>query len=77
MAELCVLSKHTELNIFSHIHAACCDLMVCFFLFCQQTSAGAFEMSEIKQQKTPPPLPPKPEHGLLKSQLAAVDGTGE
>uniref|UniRef100_A0A3P8T0Q7 Palmitoyltransferase n=1 Tax=Amphiprion percula TaxID=161767 RepID=A0A3P8T0Q7_AMPPE len=28
------------------------------------------ELSDIKQQKTPLPLPPKPDHGLLKSQVA-------
>lgn len=42
---------------------------------CQQTSAGAVELSDIKQMKTPPPLPPKPEHGLLKSHSTATDGT--
>ncbi|KAK2888283.1 palmitoyltransferase ZDHHC8B isoform X2 [Channa argus] len=42
----------------------------------KQTSSGAVELSDIKQQKTPPPLPPKPEHGLLKSQLAAANEMG-
>ncbi|KAG7224045.1 hypothetical protein INR49_015302, partial [Caranx melampygus] len=42
----------------------------------KQTSAGAVELSDIKQLKTPPPLPPKPEHGLLKSQLTAMDEMG-
>uniref|UniRef100_A0A3B4ZX61 Palmitoyltransferase n=1 Tax=Stegastes partitus TaxID=144197 RepID=A0A3B4ZX61_9TELE len=36
---------------------------------------SAVELSDIKQQKTPPPLPPKPDHGLLRSQVAAMDGT--
>lgn len=48
-------------------------LFLCDFFFCQKTSA--VELSDIKQMKTPPPLPPKPERGLLKSQLAAMDGT--
>ncbi|KAM7368983.1 hypothetical protein PAMP_013283 [Pampus punctatissimus] len=42
----------------------------------KRTSVGAVELSDIKQLKTPPPLPPKPEHSLLKSQLAAMDGMG-
>ncbi|XP_057675670.1 palmitoyltransferase ZDHHC8B isoform X1 [Corythoichthys intestinalis] len=29
-----------------------------------------------QKQKTPPPLPPKPEHGLLKSHLAAIEEMG-
>ncbi|KAF3702024.1 putative palmitoyltransferase ZDHHC8 [Channa argus] len=44
--------------------------------YTHQTSSGAVELSDIKQQKTPPPLPPKPEHGLLKSQLAAANEMG-
>ncbi|XP_040013612.1 palmitoyltransferase ZDHHC8 [Xiphias gladius] len=43
---------------------------------CQQASAAAVEMSDIKQVKTPPALPPKPDHGLLKSHLAAMDEMG-
>ncbi|KAK2819168.1 hypothetical protein Q5P01_024729 [Channa striata] len=39
------------------------------------TSAGAVKLSDIKHQKTPPPLPPKPEHGL-KSQLASMNEMG-
>lgn len=81
-------TKETQLNIFSHIICGLRPHMsnyiiryllflhVCFF-FWQRTSAGAVELSDIKQMKTPPPLPPKPGHGLLKSQLAAVDGTIE
>ncbi|XP_074474127.1 palmitoyltransferase ZDHHC8B isoform X2 [Sebastes fasciatus] len=42
----------------------------------KRTSAGAVELSDIKQMKTPPPLPPKPNHGLLKSQLAVMDEMG-
>uniref|UniRef100_A0A3B4TM20 Palmitoyltransferase n=2 Tax=Seriola dumerili TaxID=41447 RepID=A0A3B4TM20_SERDU len=42
----------------------------------KQTSAGAVELSDIKQLKTPPPLPPKPDHGLLKGQIAAMDEMG-
>ncbi|XP_026209569.1 palmitoyltransferase ZDHHC5 [Anabas testudineus] len=42
----------------------------------KRTSARAVELSDIKQMKTPPTLPPKPEHGLLKSHLAAVDEMG-
>ncbi|XP_071322740.1 palmitoyltransferase ZDHHC8B isoform X2 [Trachinotus anak] len=42
----------------------------------KQASARAVELSDIKQMKTPPPLPPKPDHGLLKSQLAAMDEMG-
>uniref|UniRef100_I3K960 Palmitoyltransferase n=1 Tax=Oreochromis niloticus TaxID=8128 RepID=I3K960_ORENI len=30
------------------------------------------KLSDIKQPKTPPPLPPKPDHGLLKSQVALL-----
>ncbi|XP_044190611.1 palmitoyltransferase ZDHHC8B [Thunnus albacares] len=48
----------------------CQDLQI------KRTSAGAVELSDIKQMKTPPPLPPKPEHSLLKSQLAAMDEMG-
>ncbi|KAF7664644.1 hypothetical protein LDENG_00170970 [Lucifuga dentata] len=40
------------------------------------STAGAVEMSDIKRPKTPPPLPPKPDHSLLKSHLAALDETG-
>lgn len=42
----------------------------------KQTSTGAVKLSDIKQPKTPPPLPPKPDHGLLKSQVAAMDDPG-
>ncbi|GAA6217107.1 palmitoyltransferase ZDHHC5-like, partial [Lates japonicus] len=42
----------------------------------KQTSTGAVELSDFKQLKTPPPLPPKPDHGLLKSHLAAMDEMG-
>ncbi|KAM9841855.1 palmitoyltransferase ZDHHC8B [Aulostomus maculatus] len=42
----------------------------------KRTSARAVELSDTKQMKTPPPLPPKPEHGLLKSHLAAMDEIG-
>ncbi|XP_037609766.1 palmitoyltransferase ZDHHC8B isoform X2 [Sebastes umbrosus] len=42
----------------------------------KRTSAGAVELSDIKQMKTPPPLPPKPNHGLLKSQRAVIDEMG-
>ncbi|CAJ1070603.1 probable palmitoyltransferase ZDHHC8 [Xyrichtys novacula] len=42
----------------------------------KRTSAGAVELSNIKQMKTPPPLPPKPEHGLLKSHSTATDEMG-
>ncbi|XP_029371958.1 probable palmitoyltransferase ZDHHC8 [Echeneis naucrates] len=41
----------------------------------KQTLAGAVA-SDLKQMKTPPPLPPKPNHGLLRSQLAAMDEVG-
>ncbi|KAJ0057083.1 hypothetical protein NL108_002005, partial [Boleophthalmus pectinirostris] len=40
------------------------------------SSSGAVELSDLKQLKPPPPLPPKPEHGLLKSHLAALDKMG-
>lgn len=43
--------------------------------FCQQSSAGAVELSDIKQLKAPPPLPPKPDRSLLRSQAAVMDGT--
>uniref|UniRef100_A0A8C2ZJN2 Palmitoyltransferase n=1 Tax=Cyclopterus lumpus TaxID=8103 RepID=A0A8C2ZJN2_CYCLU len=33
------------------------------------------KLPDIKQMKSPPPLPPKPDHGLLKSQLSVMDGT--
>ncbi|XP_029301365.1 palmitoyltransferase ZDHHC5 isoform X2 [Cottoperca gobio] len=42
----------------------------------KRTSAGAAELSDIKQLKTPPLLPPKPDHGLLKSQLTVMDEKG-
>uniref|UniRef100_H2LU13 Palmitoyltransferase n=1 Tax=Oryzias latipes TaxID=8090 RepID=H2LU13_ORYLA len=35
-------------------------------------SAGAVELSDIKQMKNPPPLPPKPDRGLLKSHAAML-----
>lgn len=31
----------------------------------------------MKESKTPPPLPPKPDHSVLRGQLAAADGTGD
>ncbi|XP_029025211.1 palmitoyltransferase ZDHHC8B-like isoform X2 [Betta splendens] len=37
-----------------------------------QNKKNSVELSDMKQTKTPPPLPPKPEHSLLRS-LAAVD----
>ncbi|XP_033845511.1 palmitoyltransferase ZDHHC8 isoform X2 [Periophthalmus magnuspinnatus] len=40
------------------------------------SSSGAVELTDLKQTKPPPPLPPKPEHGLLKSHLAALDKMG-
>ncbi|XP_020485534.2 palmitoyltransferase ZDHHC8B [Labrus bergylta] len=42
----------------------------------KRTSAGAVELSDIKQMKTAPPLPPKPEHALLKSHSTATDEMG-
>nr|XP_057920096.1 palmitoyltransferase ZDHHC8B isoform X2 [Doryrhamphus excisus] len=43
----------------------------------KRSSAGVVvEQSDTKQQKSPPPLPPKPEHGLLKSHLASMEETG-
>ncbi|XP_076019741.1 palmitoyltransferase ZDHHC8B [Genypterus blacodes] len=39
------------------------------------SSVRAAEPSDAKQVKTPPPLPPKPDHSLLRSQLAALGGT--
>nr|XP_020474240.1 palmitoyltransferase ZDHHC5-like isoform X2 [Monopterus albus] len=42
----------------------------------KRTSTGAVEPSDIKQVKTPPPLPPKPDHGLLKHKLAAMNEMG-
>ncbi|XP_043952202.1 palmitoyltransferase ZDHHC8B [Gambusia affinis] len=42
----------------------------------KQSSAGAVELSDIKQLKHPPPLPPKPDRGLLKSQVAVLDDLG-
>ncbi|CAK6959498.1 palmitoyltransferase ZDHHC8B [Scomber scombrus] len=48
----------------------------CHDLKIKRTSAGAVELSDIKQLKTPPPLPPKPEHSMLRSQLAAMDEKG-
>ncbi|XP_026154087.1 probable palmitoyltransferase ZDHHC8 isoform X2 [Mastacembelus armatus] len=42
----------------------------------QQTSAGAVKLSDIKQVKTPPPLPPKPDRGLLKSHITSMDEMG-
>lgn len=50
----------------------CVTLVLCFLLSCQRPSAGAVELSDIKQMKSPPPLPPKPDRGLLKSH---ADGT--
>uniref|UniRef100_A0A672ZEA9 Palmitoyltransferase n=1 Tax=Sphaeramia orbicularis TaxID=375764 RepID=A0A672ZEA9_9TELE len=38
-----------------------------------RSSAGAVELSDVKL-KTPPPLPPKPDHGLMKSQVAVTEG---
>ena len=54
---------------------SCFTVFFSFFFSCQRTSAGAVELSDIKQGKTPPPLPPKPDHGLLKSHASALDGT--
>uniref|UniRef100_A0A8C6TVK7 Palmitoyltransferase n=1 Tax=Neogobius melanostomus TaxID=47308 RepID=A0A8C6TVK7_9GOBI len=34
---------------------------------------GFITLSDTSQIKPPPPLPPKPDHGLLKSHLAALD----
>ncbi|XP_017291218.1 palmitoyltransferase ZDHHC8 [Kryptolebias marmoratus] len=42
----------------------------------KRPSAGAVELSDIKQLKTPPPLPPKPDRSLLKSQVAVSDDMG-
>ncbi|KAM4532985.1 palmitoyltransferase ZDHHC8B isoform 2-T3 [Fundulus diaphanus] len=42
----------------------------------KQSSAGAVELSDIKQLRNPPPLPPKPDRGLLKSQVAVMDDVG-
>ncbi|XP_061783236.1 palmitoyltransferase ZDHHC8B isoform X2 [Nerophis lumbriciformis] len=42
----------------------------------RRSSAGAVEPSDGKQQKSPPPLPPKPEHGLLKSHLVSMEEMG-
>ncbi|XP_026154086.1 palmitoyltransferase ZDHHC5 isoform X1 [Mastacembelus armatus] len=42
----------------------------------KQTSAGAVKLSDIKQVKTPPPLPPKPDRGLLKSHITSMDEMG-
>nr|XP_019937291.1 PREDICTED: probable palmitoyltransferase ZDHHC8 [Paralichthys olivaceus] len=43
----------------------------------KKTSGEAVELSDIKHQPSgPPPLPPKPDHGLLKSHLAAMDEMG-
>uniref|UniRef100_A0A3B4FN16 Palmitoyltransferase n=1 Tax=Pundamilia nyererei TaxID=303518 RepID=A0A3B4FN16_9CICH len=37
-----------------------------------KVSTKTVKLSDIKQPKTPPPLPPKPDHGLLKSQVALL-----
>ncbi|KAM6900843.1 palmitoyltransferase ZDHHC8B [Lycodopsis pacificus] len=50
--------------------------ILCQDLQNKRTSAGAVELSDIKQMKTPPALPPKPDHGQLKSQLAIMDEMG-
>ncbi|XP_035039797.2 palmitoyltransferase ZDHHC8B [Hippoglossus stenolepis] len=43
----------------------------------KKTSSEAVELSDIQHQASgPPPLPPKPEHGLLKSHLTAMDEKG-
>uniref|UniRef100_UPI003AACF824 palmitoyltransferase ZDHHC8B n=1 Tax=Centroberyx gerrardi TaxID=166262 RepID=UPI003AACF824 len=42
----------------------------------KRSSAGTLELSDVKRLNTPPPLPPKPDHGLLKSHLAALDEMG-
>ncbi|KAM4634376.1 palmitoyltransferase ZDHHC8B [Polymixia lowei] len=42
----------------------------------KHSSAGNLQAPDIKRLNTPPPLPPKPEHGLLKSHLAALDEMG-
>ncbi|XP_056874825.1 LOW QUALITY PROTEIN: palmitoyltransferase ZDHHC8B [Takifugu flavidus] len=39
-------------------------------------SAAAAELSDGKETKTPPPLPLKPDHGLLRGPLSAVDEVG-
>uniref|UniRef100_H3CUH1 Palmitoyltransferase n=1 Tax=Tetraodon nigroviridis TaxID=99883 RepID=H3CUH1_TETNG len=41
----------------------------------KRPSATAAELSDVKETKTPPPLPPKPDHSLLRGQLTAADGT--
>uniref|UniRef100_A0A8C5G854 Palmitoyltransferase n=1 Tax=Gouania willdenowi TaxID=441366 RepID=A0A8C5G854_GOUWI len=41
----------------------------------QSRDKVAVESSNVKQLKTPPPLPPKPDHGLLRSHVAALDGS--
>ncbi|XP_030006308.1 palmitoyltransferase ZDHHC5 [Sphaeramia orbicularis] len=41
----------------------------------KRSSAGAVELSDVKL-KTPPPLPPKPDHGLMKSQVAVTEEVG-
>uniref|UniRef100_A0A1A7Y2R5 Palmitoyltransferase n=1 Tax=Iconisemion striatum TaxID=60296 RepID=A0A1A7Y2R5_9TELE len=42
----------------------------------KQPSTGGAELSDIKQLKTPPPLPPKPDRILLKSQVSVMDDVG-
>ncbi|KAM8873116.1 palmitoyltransferase ZDHHC8B [Synchiropus picturatus] len=37
---------------------------------------GAGDQLDAKQMKTPPPLPPKPDHVPLKSQITTTDETG-
>ncbi|XP_068191297.1 palmitoyltransferase ZDHHC8B [Antennarius striatus] len=44
-------------------------------LHIKRTSAGAVPLSDIKE-RTPPPLPPKPDHSLMKSQRSAMDELG-
>ncbi|XP_061590132.1 palmitoyltransferase ZDHHC8 isoform X2 [Cololabis saira] len=41
-----------------------------------QSSAEEVELSDLKQLKTPPPLPPKPDRSLLKSQVTVMDDMG-
>uniref|UniRef100_A0A1A8GFF7 Palmitoyltransferase n=1 Tax=Nothobranchius korthausae TaxID=1143690 RepID=A0A1A8GFF7_9TELE len=42
----------------------------------KQSSTGGAELSDIKPLKTPPPLPPKPDRILLKSQVSVMDDVG-
>ncbi|KAM3873882.1 palmitoyltransferase ZDHHC8B [Diretmus argenteus] len=42
----------------------------------KRSSDETLKVADSKQMKTPPPLPPKPDHSLLKSHLAALDEMG-